>query len=336
MTAANLGALPPKWARFCLGVESFLLEELGFSPRGYAFVLAFSGGLDSTALAHILRILSPRLGTSLTAAHLDHGLREESAREAAVVQAACGELGIDCATQRRDAAAAARKSGQGVEAAARSVRYAFLEEVRAAHAPAIVVTAHQQNDLAEDVLMRLSRGTGWPGLGGMPAWDPARHLLRPLLMTPRSVLKAFLDDMGVSYLTDPSNADRRFTRNRIRESILPLFLEENPNFLETAGRLWRQAAMDEAWFSRELGAYPGPDGAARVLLEERRLRALSPALRLRLFKKILDGLGPGESLAKTLLALETAFAGKRRGTVFQFPGKKTASVTREGVAFQRE
>jgi len=334
MTAAHLAEMPSKWARFCLGVETFLLEELGFSPKGHSLVLAFSGGLDSTALLHVLCALSPRLGTTVVAAHLDHGLREESGREAADAAITCGRFGISCVTDRRDAAALADATGQGVEAAGRTLRYAFLEEVRENHAPAIIVTAHQLNDLAEDVLMRLMRGTGWPGLGGMPAWDPRRHLLRPLLLTPRSELAGFLEAMGATHLTDPSNADARFKRNRVRESILPLFLEENPNFLETAARLWRQAALDEAWIEKELGGFAQGVGVREVLLEEKRLRPLAPALRIRLFKRALDAMGPGESLAKTLLALESAFAEKKRGTLFQFPGSKSVSVLREGVFFR--
>jgi tRNA(Ile)-lysidine synthase len=325
--------MPPKWAHFCLDVEKFLLAELGFSPKGQTLVLAFSGGLDSTALLLVLSALAPRLDVGFVAAHLDHGLRESSAREADLAAAFCSGLGIECLLSRQDAAAFARDSNQGLEAASRALRYRFLQEIRSARAPAILVTAHQQNDLAEDVIMRLVRGTGWPGLGGMSAWDAERSLLRPLLFTPRKTLLEFLSAMGVSFTSDPSNQDQSFRRNRIREQVLPLLIKENPAFLETAGRLWRQANLDRDYFDKLLSLPVASRDPSRVLLPESRLREAHPGLRLRLFKKALDALGPGESLTKTLFELDAAWEEKRRGAVFQFPGRKTAQITPKGILF---
>lgn len=325
--------MPPKWAHLCLDVEKFLLAELGFSPKEQTLVLGFSGGLDSTALLLILSALAPRLEVRLAAAHLDHGLRESSADEAARAAAFCADLGIECLVARKDAAAYARESGQGLEAASRALRYGFFQEIRSSRAPAILVTAHQQNDLAEDIIMRLVRGTGWPGLGGMPAWDAERSLLRPLLCASRKTLEDFVAGMGVSFTSDPSNRDQIFRRNRIREQVLPLLLKENPAFLDTAGRLWRQANLDRGYFDQLLSLPDASRDPSRVLLPESRLREAHPSLRLRLFKKALDALGPGESLTKTLFELDAAFEEKRRGALFQFPGRKTARITAKGVLF---
>jgi tRNA(Ile)-lysidine synthase TilS/MesJ len=111
---------------------------------------------------------------------------------------------------------------------ARKARYAFFEKARIAAGAGYVAVGHTQNDLAEDVVLRLVRGCGWPALGGMPAFDPDRNLVRPLLMTSRARIAAFLAETGVRTVEDASNADPAFRRNRVRHRVLPLLLAENP------------------------------------------------------------------------------------------------------------
>jgi len=335
----RLQDLPPRQARFCLDIETFFREIAppDLPPRA-RLAVAFSHGADSTALLLALALLAPRLDITLDACHLDHGLRPSSAAEAGAAAAFCRDLGIACRVERADVAGCARERGLGLEEAGRLARYAFFGRVRAQTGAALVCLGHQLDDLCEDVILRLVRGAGWPALGGMPAADPGRALLRPLLMTPRARIEEFLSGVGASWTQDPSNAGRDFRRNRIRADVLPRLTEENPGLGQAVSRLWRLARLDGDYFEGNIAArlpravgQGAKKGAIRLGAAE--LAGLHPALRLRLFKAALDRLGPGESRADTIFALEDAYRLGRRGGVFQFPGGKLARITAEGVEF---
>ncbi|MEW5772664.1 MAG: tRNA lysidine(34) synthetase TilS [Thermodesulfobacteriota bacterium] len=328
----RLQALPPRAAHFCLGVERFLRRELAADLDGAVVVAGFSGGPDSTALLLCLECLAPRLGFSLQAAHLDHGLRPESRAEADRAERFCSGLGIPFASCAADTATLARERGVGIEEAGRELRYAFFAECLAGHSKAFLALGHTLDDLAEDQLMRLIRGAGWPGLGGMPAFDPGRHLLRPLLLTPKSDVLDFLADLGAEYASDASNADQAFLRNRVRSGILPLLRAENPAYLDAAAGLWRLAQLDrEVLDSRCAAPEPGPDG--RIALPRSALAALPRALRLRLFKSCLERLGPGQPLLDGLLRLDEVLLAGASGKAVQFPGRKTARLQRDALVF---
>jgi tRNA(Ile)-lysidine synthetase-like protein len=330
-----LSALPYRLARLCLGMASFVAGPCGHEPAGATWIVACSGGPDSVALLAMAAILRRRLGLAgLMAAHLDHGLRPESGAEAQAVGALCRELGIGCLSDRADVAALARQGRLGVEDAGRQARQAFFADCLAGRDNAWVLTGHQLNDLAEDQLMRVTRGAGWPALGGMAALDPARRLLRPLLLTPRSAITDFTAALGLPTIDDPSNADPAFLRNRVRHVLLPLLLEENPRALDAAARLWRQARLDAAYFDEVLPA-PLPDEGGAVRLPRALLSGLHPALRARLYARALDALGSGQALADGLIALEAAYVRRDAGRVFQFPGGKTARVARTELVFSR-
>ncbi len=332
----DLNALPYRLARLCLGIASFVAGPCGHEPAGATWIVACSGGPDSVALLAMAAILRERLGLAgLLAAHLDHGLRPESGAEAEVVEALCRSFGLPCLTARTDVAALARERHTGVEDAGRQARQAFFADCLAGRDNAWVLTGHQLNDLAEDQLMRVTRGAGWPALGGMAALDPARRLLRPLLLTPRSAITDFTAALHLPTIDDPSNADPAYLRNRVRHGLLPLVLAENPRALDAAARLWKQARLDAAFFD-EILPIPIPDEGGAVRLSRGLLAGLHPALRARLYARALDALGPGQALADGLAALEAAYVRRDTGRVFQFPGGKTVRVAREGLVFGRD
>lgn len=333
--APGLRDLPPGCARLCLKVEAFTASLAPEGLRGGALVAAFSGGLDSTALLVILSVLAPRMGFTLSAAHLDHGLRPASAQDALFCRDFCRERSIEFESARRDVTALAASWGTGVEDAGRRARYAWLEEVRQRRGALAVACGHQLDDLAEDQLMRLARGAGWPALGGMPAWDARRRLLRPLLLTPKDELRGFLRECGIVWREDETNQDEAFTRNRVRAQVLPLFVRENPDYLANAAERWRQARIDEThWNEEVLRAGGGAFSSAReVFLTASVLGGASQALRLRLYKRAVESLGPGQPLADTLHGLDRAWRERSTGKAFQFPGAKLARVERGGIRF---
>lgn len=204
-------------------------------------LLAVSGGPDSSALMHA----AARFGSDvpLAVATVDHGLRPESEAEARGVAAAAAKFGLP----HHHLAWTGPKSASGIQAAARSARYRLLAECAAAIGAAFVLTGHTRDDQAETVLMRLFAGSGPAGLAGMRAERPLAagvRLARPFLKLPKAALVAYCEAQGLAYLRDPSNADERFARARLRE-LLPL-LEAEGLSAERLCRLAERSARDEA------------------------------------------------------------------------------------------
>jgi tRNA(Ile)-lysidine synthase len=241
--------------------------------------VAVSGGIDSTALLLALRELG---GFELVTAHINHHLRNsESDGDEVFVVALGGDVRVADGTL--DPAAVRR---HGMEAAAREVRHARLHEIREASGAKFIVTAHQQNDQAETVLMRLQSGSGIAGLRGI---HPRRTdgVLRPLLDAPRSALQAFLDDHGVTARIDSSNADPRFTRNRVRR-VVERMTDQEVAAIANVATLARDLWPDVERLLDRLPVDAGPHAAsfalpddawlARALLH-RHIRRLDPESR---------------------------------------------------------
>jgi tRNA(Ile)-lysidine synthase len=215
-----------------------------------------SGGPDSMALLHGAAGLAPARRWRLTVAHLDHALRHDSAADAAFVRAAAGALGLYFEGRRVDVARLAGDRGCGIEEAGRAARYAFLGDL--AGNDALIATAHTADDSAETMLLNLVRGSGLAGVRGIP--DRRENIVRPLLHARRHAIRQALDEAGIRYLTDPSNADPSFSRNRIRHEALPALERVNPSAVEALLRFGRLAADDDALL----------DDQARHELERRR------------------------------------------------------------------
>lgn len=180
-----------------------LLGRCTFPPPGTPVACAVSGGADSLALL----VLAVAAGCEPTAVHVDHGLRDGSAAEADVVARAADRLGAASRSVRVEVGA-----GPNLEARARAARYAAL--------PAGVLTGHTADDRAETVLLHLLRGAGPTGAVGI-----ARTPARPLLDLRRADTVALCEAVGLAPVVDPSNADPRFRRNRIRHELLPLLAD---------------------------------------------------------------------------------------------------------------
>jgi tRNA(Ile)-lysidine synthase len=247
-------------------VTRFLATPPGAPGPG---VVAVSGGPDSVAL--LCALLGVRGDAPLVVAHLNHQLRggDSDADEAFVAAlharlvSAGANLTLRC--ERVDVAARARQEGENLESVGRRLRYGWLAEVARAAGAAWVATGHTADDQAETVLHRLLRGTGLKGLGGIPArreLSPGVAVIRPLLDVTRGEVLAYLQHIGQEFRRDASNADLRFTRNRIRHELLPhLAAHYNPAAVAVLCRLAEQAAEIQG---RE-------EAAARALLAEAEL-----------------------------------------------------------------
>jgi tRNA(Ile)-lysidine synthase len=241
----------------------------GWPARGERVTVAVSGGADSTALLLALEELlkAGLLEIEVSAAHLDHGLRGESGREDALwVSELARSLGFECVVGRASVGERARDERDNLEQAARRARYEFLAvEARRAGARA-VLSAHTLDDQAETVLLRLLRGSGADGLGGMAAARGLEEggevcLRRPLLgWARRADTEGYCRERGVEFRADAMNEDERFARVRVRRRLVPLLETFNPRAVEALARAAELLREDSAVLER----------LAAVLLEEAR------------------------------------------------------------------
>ena len=300
-------------------------RRLGIGDDAH-LVLAVSGGPDSMALLHGAARLAD-CGTrhwELTVAHLDHGLRPDSAEDGRFVAGAAAKLELRMVQGQTDVAGIAADEGRSIEEAGREARYRFLESV--APPGALIATAHTADDAAETVILNLLRGSGLSGVRGIP---PRRgRIVRPLLVERRSRLRELLDAAGIEYLLDPTNADPAFLRNRVRAEVLPLLEALRPGAIDRIGHFARLAADDDSLL----------DEIARAELERRtddgQIDWRDPptvALGRRILRLAIGGPSPS---AERVDALLEAASGVRGGVIIELGGGRVASVSQRRIRLE--
>jgi tRNA(Ile)-lysidine synthase len=295
------------------------LQTSLFRP-GMRVAVACSGGADSVALLRTLIDRQNELGLALFVAHMNHGIRgAEADADAAFVEELAARFDLPFHLRRVDTPAAAEANRQGLEEAARTLRYTWFWELLAdGHADALV-TAHTLNDQAETVLHRLLRGSWTEGLGGifptleLGPWKSSRNpqspILRPFLSITRHEIEAYLRAIDQPWREDSTNRDPAYTRNRLRHELLPILAEYNPGIHRQLARLATLARDEESYWQAELARLlpslllPGKAvrgggratdtirGGDSVAIEIDRLRTLQPALRRRVVRAATAQLG---------------------------------------------
>jgi tRNA(Ile)-lysidine synthase len=271
---------------------------------GMRVVAGLSGGRDSVALLHGLVTLRGELDIALAAHHVHHGLSVNADAWAAFCADLCNRLGVVFSCER---VAVVRDSGEGIEAAARAARHASLVACDADW----IALAHHRGDQAETVLHNLLRGAGVRGLAGMPAARPAAggraRLIRPLLDVPRSVIDAYLARHALDWIEDESNRDSGYTRNWLRNAVMPLLAQRYPQ----ADAAFARSAAQAAEAQQLLDALAAIDHAAcapggRVRLDA--LRTLDAARARNLLRHLLHEAGERMPDAARLSELQRQLA----------------------------
>ena len=221
---------------------------------GLPLLVGVSGGRDSVALLHMLRV---RQCPRMVVVHLDHQIRRESADDAEFVAALASDYGVGCAVGRVDVRKRAEAAKQSLEAAAREARYEWFAHVAREHDAPRVALAHHADDQVETVLFNFLRGAGVTGLSGMaPCSDQTIDgtkltILRPLLEAWRAEIDLYVDEHHLTYREDPSNADPTHTRNRVRHKLIPMLektfgRDVRPTIVRTAKMLRAENELLEA------------------------------------------------------------------------------------------
>lgn len=310
-------------------------------PLGEPMLVALSGGADSSALLHMLVAYSKKHGGYVVAAHVNHGIRGEeygfeADRDELFCKGLCDSLGVKLLVERINVPALAALSGRSLEAEAREARYSFFERVMQVEGIRFLATAHNSDDNIETQLFNLARGCGIDGMIGIPRarglGNGDMQVIRPLIKAEKSEIIAYCKKNGINFVTDSTNLESDYTRNAIRNKVVPLLCEILPQAKKSAQRLSESASEDSDFILGE---------AKRILnrsdsLEAKSLASLHPALVKRVlmlaFAKISD-----VSLEKTHIdALTSLLKNEKNGASVSLPDKKQASIVDGRLIFSHE
>ena len=275
-------------SRFFKTVENTISIHRMFQ-NGDSVLVGVSGGPDSVALLHVLTALAPRLSIHLAVAHLNHGLRgRESDRDADFVATLADTHRLPFHFTKADAHKYRKQHKLSLEEAGRQLRYGFFIEVAETNGYQKIALGHHADDSAEVVLMYLLRGSGPLGISGIP---PVRNhkIVRPLIEVTRSDILAFLAGHRIEYVTDSTNTDMRYLRNKMRHQLIPhLKSTYNPNIIETLNRLSHILRDEEAWMNETIQSVFGDtvltSESNRVHFSIPKLITLQAAVQRRIFR----------------------------------------------------
>ncbi len=294
-------------------------------------LLGLSGGADSMSLLHCL-LHWPQEELTVQAVHVHHGLRgQEADRDEAFVREHCVALGVPLTVVHIDVAAEASAANETVEQAGRRVRYREFYRIAEEIAADVIATAHTADDQTETVLLHLLRGSGVDGLAGIP---PRRgRVVRPLLGCTRREVEEFCSRQHIPYITDSTNADVAYTRNRVRHELLPLLRQFNSSVDEAIRRLAAHAAEDSAYLhslaEEALDAAQVDDGYRTAIFADR-----PPSVRRRMLRELLSRANCYDVAQTHLLAMEQAVLQGNGGVML--PGGARVTVSQGRVCVQRD
>ena len=309
--------------------------------RDSSLLVAISGGVDSVALFAALEELAEPFGLDLSIGHVNHGLRgADSDADQAFVETFGAERGVGvkaiCAAPDRPPGPSRERLT--LQEAARQSRYAALECAARQVGAERIATAHNLDDQAETVLLRLLRGTGPDGLGGIPEHSadlsPSAPVVRPLLGVSRAAIERFARERGLSWREDASNASPAYTRNRVRARLPELAQEFNPGLLRALAKLADAQRRDTEWIAarveQEVAARFSSDGGA-LLIDATNWAELPEALARPVARAALVRSGAGRHVTRVHLERMCGFfASAATGKRLELPGRRVLERRREG------
>lgn len=248
------------------------LETIGVSLNNKKVLVALSGGADSVSLLLCLKALGEKMGFSVSALHVNHGIRgEEADRDERFCINLCNEKSIKLFVYKADIPKMAAEKKQSLESCGRDYRYSILDDCCRENGIDYIATAHNANDNAETVLYNLIRGCGTDGLSGIP--KRRENIIRPILWAERNEIEEYLSFLGEAYVTDCTNSDNVYTRNYIRNVILPACKRINEDAVSAINRASVYVSMDCEYLNAESNrVYDAPLNELPYALQNRIIR----------------------------------------------------------------
>jgi tRNA(Ile)-lysidine synthase len=320
------------------------IDQEQLIAKNESLLVAVSGGPDSVALLHVLVSLRELCGINRIAVlHFDHQLRTDaSAGDRDFVAALAATLGLPLHTASEDVRSYRDRHHLSLEMAARACRHRFFREALTRLEANALALGHTAGDQAEEILLRLFRGTGPSGMAGMRP-KTAGGLIRPLLFATRREIVAYLEDHQLSFRDDASNRDPVHQRNALRHAIIPALEQHfHPRVVEVLARYARLAADEESCWQDLLATHwvtvCTAEAPSRVVLSRRDLLALHPALQTRLLRSAIERLQTHLQgiYAMHLEALCKLLPPRTPGRSMSLPGGLRAEVEGEFLVLSRE
>ena len=225
------------------------IKKYNMINKGDKVVIGVSGGPDSITLLNVLNKFKEKLNIKIYVAHINHSIRKEADEETEYVREFCKKIDVEFFFKKIDVESEAKKLKIGTEEAGRNIRYAFFEEVAEKVGANKIATAHNSNDNAETVLMNIIRGTSISGLKGIEKMRDNKFI-RPLIETTRATIEEYCRIEKLSPRYDKSNKENIYTRNKIRNLLIPYIQKEfNPNIIEGINRLSNIAEEEECFIN---------------------------------------------------------------------------------------
>ncbi len=287
-------------------------------PLHATVLVALSGGFDSTCLLLALHELARIRGFTLSAAHINHMLRDNAGRDAQYCKQLCDSLSITLHDTSIDVAAYASTHKLSIEMAGRILRYDYLQKVAdTLPQPCVIATAHNANDNAESIVMHILRGSGISGLKGIGYKNG--NIVRPILDIPRLSIEAYLHDRGITPMQDESNQSDCYTRNDLRLNIMPELYKRGA--LSTLNNLSEIARQEDDFMESQAAA------AMREVYKNNKLTKafnnLHIAIKRRILRTLLDCNNMTLQHIDAIIEMQQKNYG---GKLIQLPNKQSAKL----------
>lgn len=291
-------------------------------------LVAVSGGIDSVCLLDMLYSLKNTLNIRLEAAHLNHMLRgEESDRDEAFIAKLCDQYHVPLHIKRVKVKDLSK--GRSLQDIARQIRYNFLHEIQNQTDCAKIATAHTGSDQAEEVLLRLIRGTSLSGLSGIKP-KRADGVIRPLIMLTRQEIVTYANEKNISFVEDSSNNSLKYLRNKIRKDLLPIVEGYNGTFVKSAINLAENLYETENFLELKAKQAENQCKNKENTLNIEKLKTLHAAIRKRVYRNaIIKNIGAGGKITSNhLLKIDELVLSQKQNTAYCLPEKVV--VQRQG------
>lgn len=275
------------------------IKEYNMFELNDTVVIGVSGGTDSVMLFHVLNLLKTEYNLHLIVAHINHKIRlGDAEKDAIFVENLCKEYDVEFYLKEAYIKDLAKEWGIGEEEAGRKVRYDFFAELAGQNGK--IVTAHNANDNVETVLMRMMRGTGITGLKGISY--KRNNIVRPILSISRSDIEDYVEENKLNYITDKTNFESIYTRNKIRLELIP-FMQNmfNPNLVNTITQNIKTYSEDADFLEKEsekvyFSLMQRDETSSNLKLNLKELLSLHPSIAKRVIIKSIKELKDSEQI----------------------------------------